>query len=132
MKSLISAREAGNILLAGFAALMVFHVLVLLKVVPSNIVWGGQVGDSASNFVLMEIIALVITLLFAVIVAVKVEYLKVSRFHGIINLGIWLIFAYLILNTIANLASGVQAENFVFAPIGLIMAFFALRLGIEK
>jgi hypothetical protein len=80
----------------------------------------------------MEIIAVVLTLLFALIVAVKVDYIKMTRFRGIIDLGIWLIFAYLILNTIANLASGVAAENIVFAPIGLIMAFFALRLGIEK
>jgi hypothetical protein len=132
MKSLISAREAGNILLIGFGALAIFHILVLLKVVPANIVWGGQVGDEGPTFMIMEVTALLLTLLFSLIVAVKVEYIKITRFRSIIDMGIWLIFAYLILNTIANLASGVMAENVVFAPIGLLMAFFALRLGIEK
>ena len=36
------------------------------------------------------------------------------------------------LNTIGNLASGVAAGNWFFAPLTLILAFFALRLAIEK
>jgi hypothetical protein len=46
--------------------------------------------------------------------------------------GIWLVFAYLLLNTLGNLASGISFEKLVFAPITILLAFCAFRLAIEK
>lgn len=129
MKKLISLKIAGNILLVAIAALFVFHILVLVKIVPASIVWGGQAQGS---IVVLELIALVITLLFAAIIAAKTGYLAVGKFKLIVNIGIWLIVAFLLLNTLGNLASGVSFENLIFAPITLILAFLALRLAIEK
>ena len=132
MKKIISAQDAGNLLLLSFGVLAIFHVLVLLHVVPADIVWGGQVGNSTASFLTLEIIALLITLLFAVIIATKLDYLKVAKYRQIVGVGVWLIFAYLILNTLGNLVSGVSSENFIFAPISLVLAFLALRLAVEK
>lgn len=132
MKKLISAKLAGNILLISFGLLMVFHVLVLLNVFPPNIVWGGQAGTSPANLLTLEIIALSATAIMAFIVAVKIGYFPAGRFKTAIHVAIWFVFAYLLLNTLGNLASGVSAENFVFAPITLILALLALRLVIKE
>ena len=132
MRKLISAKLAGNVLLAAFGLLAVFHVLVLLRVVPADIVWGGQIGSSVANLFMLEMIALVSTILFAVVVAAKMEYIHAVKYSKAITIGMWFIFAYLLLNLVGNLASGVSFENLVFAPLTLLMAVLALRLAIEK
>jgi len=112
--------------------LAVFHVFVLLNVIPSDIVWGGQIDNLAINLITLEITALLVTLVFTVIIAAKMDYIKAGRFKRAINIGVWIIFAYLILNTLGNLASGISFENLIFAPITLLLAICALRLAVEK
>lgn len=132
MKKWISAKLAGNILLAAFGLLLIFHILVLLGVIPADIVWGGMIQDAQSNLVTLEVIALLVTGLFMLIIAAKLGYMQAGKLSGIVNIGIWLIFAFLLLNTLGNLASGVSFENLVFAPITIILAFCAFRLAIER
>ncbi len=131
MKKIISAKLAGNVLLAALGLLAIFDVLVLLQVVPSNIVWGGQIQDASSNLIVLELVALVVTIGFALIVAAKLQYIGAGKFARAVNIGVWIIFAYMLLNTVGNLASGVSVERLIFAPITVIMALCALRLAIE-
>ena len=132
MKTLISARMAGNILLISLGILTIFHILVLLNVVSPDIVWSGQAGNTEVSLLTLEIIALLVTALMAVIIAAKIGYIQAGRFKVAVNIGIWIVVAYLLLNMLGNLASGVSAENFIFAPITLILALFALRLAIKE
>jgi hypothetical protein len=132
MKKLISAKLAGNILLFSLGLLFLFHVLVLLKIIPADIVWGGQIKGVPANLVTLETVALLVTAVFILIVATKVGYVQAGKLSGAINVGIWLIIAYLLLNTLGNLASGISFEKLLFAPITIILALCALRLAIEK
>ena len=131
MKKLISTKLAGNILLIFFLLLAIFHILVLLGIIPSNIIWGGQIGNSEGNLFILEIVALVVLIFFAIVISMKTGYIKVDPTAKSINLAVWLIFAYFVLNTIGNLASGVTVENMIFAPITFILALLTLRLAIE-
>jgi hypothetical protein len=130
MKKLISAKLAGNILLFSLGLLLIFHLLVLLTIIPANIMWGGQAN--AGNLVMLEIVAIAVTLFFGYVIAAKTGYVNAGRFAGAVLVLVWIIFAFLLLNTLGNLASGVSAENFIFAPITLLLALCALRLAIEK
>ena len=132
MKRLISARLAGNILLAALGLLFIFHVLVLFGVLPAEIVWGGMIQGGQTNLVTLETVALVMTLLFMLIVAARIGYIQVGRLSGAVKVGVWLIVIFLLLNTLGNLASGVSFENLIAAPITIILALCALRLAIEK
>ena len=132
VKNLIHAKLAGNILLAAFGLLAVFHILVLLNVIPADIVWGGQIQGVPSNLIVLETIALVVTLMFMLIVAAKLGYVQAGKLSGAVNIGIWLIVVYLVLNTLGNLASGISFEKLLFAPITILLAFCAFRLAIEK
>lgn len=69
MKKLITAKLAGDILLASLGLLLIFHVLVLLKILPADRIWGGQAN--AGNLVVLEIVAPVATLFFGWIIASK-------------------------------------------------------------
>jgi hypothetical protein len=132
MKKLISAKLAGNILLFSLGLLFLFHILVLLNVIPAEILWGGQIKGVPANLIPLETVALVVTTVFILIVAAKTGYLQAGKLSVIINVGLWLIFAYLLLNTLGNLASGISAEKLLFAPITIILALCALRLAMEK
>jgi hypothetical protein len=132
MNQLITAKWAGNLLLGALGLLAVFHALVLLQVLPASIVWGGAIENSPESLFSLEMISLVVTLLLAVMVAAKAGYIETTRFKGAINIGIWIVFAILILSMLANFASGVSFENLIFAPIAVVLAFCAYRLAIEK
>ena len=130
MKKLVSAKLAGNILLFSLGLLLIFHILVLLKIVPATMMWGGQA--TSANLVVLEVIAIAVTLFFGFIIAAKAGYLSAGKFAAMLNILVWIIFAFLLLNTLGNLASDISAENFIFAPITLILALCALRLAFEK
>ena len=132
MKKLINAKLVGNVLLIALGLLAIFDILVLLNVVPSNVLWGGAIKGSTTNLLVLETIALFVTFVFAIIVAAKIDYIRAGKFKKVVNIGVWVIFAYLLLNTVGNLASGVSFENLIFAPITVVLAFCAFRLAIEK
>ena len=131
MKKLISTKTAGNVLLALFGLLVVFHIILLSNLLPSNMVWGGQAGGSPSSLRALETISLIFTVLFAIVVAVKIGYIKVGKFSRVINVLLWIIFAYLLLNTAGNLASSSSFETLLFTPITIVAALLVFRLAIE-
>ena len=132
MKKNISVNLAGKILLGAWILMLALHILILLQVVPSAIVWGGQVNADQSNLLQLEIVAITLTLLFTGIVAIKMGYILPGKFNKAINIGMWVMFSYLILNTLGNFASGVSAETLFFGPLTIVMAFCTLRLALEK
>jgi hypothetical protein len=132
MNKFISTRLAGNLLFGSLGLLAVFHVLVLLTVIPAGIVWGGAIQNSPTSLFPLEMMSLLVTLLFAVVIAAKAGYIKVFRFQAAVNIGVWVVFAILLLSMVANFASGVAFENLIFAPIVVVLAFCAYRLAVEK
>lgn len=132
MKRLLSASTAGRILLISMGLLVVFHALVMFGFAPPDIVWGGKIADSPARLRALEIAALFVTLIFAFIIAAKMDYIETHRFKKTIPAGVWILFAFLAVNTAGNLASSVSFERLIFAPITFLLAFCALRLAIER
>ena len=132
MNKLISTKLAGNLLLCSLGLLAVFHILVLLRVIPAAIVWGGAIQNSPMSLFTLEMISLLVTLLFAVVIAAKAGYINAFRFQAVVSIGVWIVFAVLLLSMVANFASGVAFENLIFAPIAVLLALCAFRLAIEK
>jgi hypothetical protein len=132
MKSLISARLAGKIMVALLILLSIFHVLILSGVFSLGNVWGGQLEDGSQNAMTMEFASLIVTLIFLAIVAMKAGYLKAGKSGKAVRFGLWIMSGYFVLNTIGNLASGVAVENMVFAPLTIIMALLTFRLALDK
>lgn len=131
MKKLVSTKLAGNIILAALGMVLIMHTLILVGVIPSNVVWAGSIQGSTELY-RMEGISFVITLLFIGIIAAKTGYIKIEKGKKAINIGVWVFFAYMILNSLGNLASGVSAENWFFAPITIVLAILSFRLAIEE
>lgn len=132
MKTLLSEKFAANTLLTIFALLGIFHLLMLFNLLPENIVWGGGAVGSNTNFRLLETISLVVTLIYGVIVAVRVGYLSLHRFKRTITALLWFMFAYLLFNTVGNLASSSSTERWVLTPVTILAALLVLRLLLIK
>lgn len=132
MKKIISGKLAGTILIVVMTLFAILHLLILLKFIPSDIVWGGQIKNGSFSMVTMETIALIVTLIFILIIAAKTGLIKTRKFGKLIQVSVWIIFVYFILNTIGNIASGDPVEKWIFAPVTVILTLCALRLAIEK
>ncbi|MDG1205567.1 MAG: hypothetical protein P8N51_09370, partial [Pseudomonadales bacterium] len=70
----ISIMLAANSLLALFFGTTVFHLLVLLGVIPFNIVWGGRL-ENADQMYIFESFSLTINLAVLWIVGMRVNYI---------------------------------------------------------
>ncbi|HRX24072.1 MAG TPA: hypothetical protein P5512_08030, partial [Chitinophagales bacterium] len=66
----MKTRTASLILLILTSAGILFHICILLKLIPYNIAWGGRLEDDAAMY-RMEIFSLVLNLFFAWMVAVQ-------------------------------------------------------------
>ena len=131
MIKVINADLAAKILLGGFGLVLLVHVLIIARVVPASIVWGGQIKTDNSNLIQMEILAIALTVLFASIVIFKLRSLHGDNPSVLIKISMWIACAYLVLNFLGNFASGVKAETFIFGPLTIVMALCALRLAVE-
>jgi cyanate permease len=129
MRKLITAKTAGRIVLFFMYSLIFFHVCVLLGWIPEEIIWGGRMEKNSGNLVRMELISIAVTILFISIITAKIRNSKRKK---LVTYGVWIIFAYMLLNTLGNFTSEHFFENSVLAPLTLIMSFFIFRLAIEK
>ena len=131
LRSRVTARFAANALLAAFAALAVFHVCVLSGVMPVDMVWGGRAANTGQGLIVLEVVALIVTLLFAAIVAARVGYVGASRLAPAVRIGMWVVFVYFLLSILGNLASTSALERAIFTPTSAVLAVLALRVASE-
>lgn len=128
---MISISFAGNTLLFIFGLLFVFHFLVLLGIIPYCIVWAGKIRNR-NELVKLESISLLILAISTTLVALKMEHLIFFKNTTIINVGIWILFAFFVLNTLGNWTAKNPIEKYGFGFLTLLMALLTLRLGIAS
>ena len=131
MKKILNIKLACDLLISLLIILLIFHLLVLLKVIPYDIIWGGQITDSFS-LIIYEGIAIFLTIIFILIIALKAGYIIAGRLSKVINITAWLVFGYFLFNTIGNLTSAVNTEKLIFTPVTMIMTILAFRVAIGK
>ncbi|RLC56184.1 MAG: hypothetical protein DRH89_06205 [Candidatus Cloacimonadota bacterium] len=131
MKNLISFKLTGKITITIIVLLIIFHVLALLGVVPSNVVWGGQIIDKAT-VIKHEILRLLGSFIFLAIILEKMNQNKITKFKKLSNVSFWFIYIYFIITSIAKLALAVTLERFIFIPVTVILSVLLFRLATEK
>lgn len=130
MKKWIPFKLALSVFL-GFATLaMLFHLLVLLGIVPADIVWGGRL-QSRNELIQMESISLLLLAFMAVIVSMKARWI-LPKFYKIADYLVWLIPLLFFLNTLGNTQALNVTERIIFTPITFILTLISLRIALEK
>ncbi|MBN2859378.1 MAG: hypothetical protein JXK93_03835 [Sphaerochaetaceae bacterium] len=108
---------------------VLFHLLVIVGIVPDAIVWGGRVNDR-KKLVTMELLSLSTILLTGAVGFVRALQLAQGEVFLLTTILSWLFFAVFVLNSISNLFAKTAFERFVFTPVTLVLAYIFLRLAL--
>ena len=111
MKKLISIRLASNIIITINTIALLMHVLILLRIMPYDFVWGGRL-KSETDLIIFESISIVVQTVFISIIAVKAGYVLKGKFKRTVNIGTWIMFGLMVLNTIGNVFSILWLGNY--------------------
>jgi len=106
---------------------VVFHFLVLLKVIPSAIVWGGRL-QSDRAILLMEWISIALSLFFIAITCLYAGYLRAGVSERFLRSMLWLMCAFFTLNTAGNLAARTWIETLLFTPLTALLSLCCFRI----
>jgi hypothetical protein len=127
--NIISFKFAIKAMLILLSLVIVFHLLVLIHIIPSNIVWGGKFQNVAQmrNF---ETLSIIINAIMIFIIALKGQYIKLNIPGIITNSILWLFVLLFALNTIGNLFAKTYTETIIFTPISFISAILCYRIAV--
>jgi len=122
---------AARLMLALLLMVLIFHLCVLLGWIPHTIVWGGRI-QSQEEFILLEIVSLLINLLLMWIIAQKAGYVKKLFSEKTLKFSLWGMAGLFALNTLGNLMAISTLEKLVFTPLTFVSAFFCARLALGQ
>ena len=117
----MNPKTAIKIMLWFLVAVMIFHLSIMLKIVPYEITWGGRLKNDSEMYV-FETISMVINLFLFSILLIKGKYLKEVIPLKIVNLALWVFLVLFGLNTIGNMLAETNFEKF-FAILTLVSSF---------
>jgi hypothetical protein len=127
MKNIISERVAIRSILLILLLLVVFHIMVLVGLIPFSIVWGGKFTD-AKQMQGFELASVLITLLMLLVVAARGDLIRAAGRTKFISVCLWIMFVFFCFNTLGNLLSDNSFEKLVFAPITFLLALLLFRV----
>jgi hypothetical protein len=110
---------------------VVFHVLTVGGVCPMDLVWGGRITEK-NDFYIMESISISVNVLFIFIIVGRGGYLTLGLSKRFFIVGVWIIAALFILNTVGNIFSLNEMERLVFTPVTLILSVAGILLNVSK
>ena len=92
-------------------AVILFHLCIMLKIVPYEITWGGRLKNDFQMYI-FETISVIINLFLFLILLIKGKYLREFISMKIENITLWIFFILFGLNTIGNILAKTNFEKF--------------------
>ncbi len=117
----------GHSLLIIFSLLFLFHILVLVGVVPANIVWAGKI-KTRSDLIKMESISLIVLSIIIAVIAHRLGYHQWWINPRYTQVGIWVFFALFLLNTLGNLTATTAFEKYFFGSLTVLISILLFLL----
>lgn len=97
---------------------IIFHLSIILKIIPYEITWGGRLKSDSEMYV-FETISIVINLFLIWILSIKGNYIRQVIPIRVVNLILWIFLVIFVFNTIGNVFAKTNFEK-SFAIITLI------------
>lgn len=123
---IINHKNAIRLLIGILSLVIIFHFLILVKIIPFNIAWGGRLKSEQEMYV-FESISVALNLFLIWIILLKAKNVK----RKIINIILWIFLGIFSLNTIGNLFAKTTFEKF-FSILTFIFALLILRILMKK
>ena len=103
-------KKAIIILLALLGVVVLFHISILLKIVPYEIAWGGRLQSDSEMYV-FETISIAINLLLGFVLLIKGGYVKELIPPRIVRVILWVFLVLFALNTFGNIIAATYVEK---------------------
>jgi hypothetical protein len=126
---MINIAQSGLLIL--LSLFLVLHFIILLKLIPYHLVWGGRLKSDKEMY-RFEIFSIVISSLFVLVVLVQAHFLTIDIPKKIITYALWLMAGLFLLNTFGNITSKNKLEQRLFTPITILLAIFSLILALSN
>jgi hypothetical protein len=106
------------LLLAVTILSLIFHLLIMIGVIPYALTWGGRL-ESTKEMLVFETISIVINLFFLHTLLQKGSYIRTTYNKKIIRIILWVFFILFILNTAGNIQAITTFEKCLTVVTGL-------------
>lgn len=107
----MNQQTAIKILLCLLVAAILFHICIVVKIIPYDITWGGRLKNDSEMYT-FEAVSILINLFLVVILLVKGKFIKAILPMKVVNIALWIFFALFILNTVGNIFAQSNFEKF--------------------
>ncbi len=118
-------KNSETILIILFSVTIVFHLLVLLGLIPYDMVWGGRL-QTKTEMIQFEVVSIIVNLLFLFVLSIRRGWFKVKVSNSIIKGFLWFMVGLFLLNTVGNLLSESRMEMLIFTPLTFIVVMLLL------
>lgn len=108
------------------AAITLFHVLILTKVVPYKLTWGGRL-TSDSQMYIFETFSILINLFLSFILLVKANMVRDFFSSKAVDLILWIFLILFILNTLGNIFAKSKMEKW-FSILTFFLAVLIFQI----
>ena len=112
-----------KILLWLIAAVTLFHLTILIKIIPYEITWGGKLKNDAEMY-LFESISILINLFLGYVLLIKGEFVSKLISTKVVNIILWVFLFIFGLNTLGN----ILAETLFEKSLSLLTLVFTFLL----
>lgn len=123
---MINNKNTIRLLVGLLSLVIIFHLLILLKIIPFSIAWGGRL-KSAEEMYIFESISIALNLFLIWILSLKSKNVK----SKLIDFMLWIFFAIFSLNTIGNLFAHTNFEK-GFSVLTFLFALLILKILTKK
>ncbi len=122
----MNQKNYAKVLLGITSAVLIFHFLILLRIVPYDIAWGGRV-ETVQEMIVLELLSIAINLFFVFVLLQKVHLVRLLFSERALTYILWGFFFIFVLNTLGNLFAKTLFEK-GFAIVTFIYALLIWKL----
>ena len=121
---------AQYLLLSILSAFLVFHFLVILKIIPYDKVWGGRLKSDTEMY-RFESVSILIILLFLFVIISHIGLINIVNSKNILKFGFWLMTILFAVNSVGNFISINKFERNYFTPLTILLTLLSLILALS-
>lgn len=113
---------AATIALAIISLFVVFQAALACGAPFGHFAWGGKYRVLPKKLRVSSLVAVAIFGVFAAFILSKMRWLPIINSQLVVQIGLWVIFAYLVLMILANGMSRSKYERYTMTPVTVILA----------
>lgn len=124
---MINIAQFGLLIL--LSLLLLLHFIILLKIIPYTVIWGGRL-KSNNEMYRFEILSVFIISLFIMVIMTQAGFTKLTIPNNLITYALLIMTGLFLLNTFGNAVSKNKIERLLFIPITILLTIFSLILAL--